>query len=86
MLALLVQIRVFVVDAQRGQAVEDAEFLFAQALINLDRHHVGRAHLFDNDARRFSRPHVRRVQHDVGTGSLRQGGKPAAQCMRLLDP
>ena len=80
--ALLVQFRVFMGDADRCQAVKDAKFFFAQALVGL--HGVRTAHAVQHDARSIGRPHVGRVQYDVGALIGRHVREPACQRFGLL--
>ena len=82
-LALFVQFRVLAGDAVHGQAVENAEFLFAQALVG---HHGGEAVRIDarqHGLCRLLRPHVGRVQHDGRLLFRGEGGEPVAQGVRL---
>ena len=96
-LALLVQVGIALRDAVDGEAVKDAEFFLAQALVDLARHfarclaanrrrvvHGGAIDGVQHDARRLGRAQIRRMQHHVGPRALRHGGEPVGQRLRLL--
>jgi hypothetical protein len=77
------QLGVLVLDAVGGQAVEDAELFFAQALVGLHRHEAVLVEVFHQQVRGLARAQVRRVQHDVGLRVRGQAGEPGAQRRRL---
>ena len=70
--SLLVEIRILLLDAKLGQAIENAEFLFAQTLVEAKRHLV-QPFQFGRKAGRFLGAQVRKARHEFalcGTGSL----------------
>ncbi|MNM59761.1 hypothetical protein D3C81_710220 [compost metagenome] len=83
MLALRVQFRVFAGDAVHGQAVEDAEFLFAQALVGHHGIQAVRIEACQHGLRRLVCSHIRRIQHHGRLLFRGEGGEPVAQGLRL---
>jgi len=70
-------------DPGGGQAVEDAELLFAQALVTADRLvGIGATGLAEQ-ARGLAGPHISAGQDDVGPFVTLAIGEPAAQRLRL---
>jgi hypothetical protein len=81
--ALLMKLGIFLGDAAHGQAVEDAELLFAQAFVGMDGQQLVAVQALHQDVGRLGRAHVRRMEHDVRLAVRRQRGEPARQCLRL---
>ena len=81
--ALLVQVGEVVGDAVRGQAVEHAEFLFAQALVGAHAQQAVTVEVTHHKVGRLGGAHVRRVQHHGRALILGQGREPGAEGIGL---
>lgn len=81
-LALFVQLRVVVRDAEGGEAVEDAELFLAQALVGFDDDPAALEALHQ-DVGGLGGAHIGRVQHHGRLLLGRQGGKPGTEGLRL---